>query len=66
MSLADNTDGQRTEQLAVLFCDLSHTQPAPQGQGSDLDLWRVNYFRTAREMANDLGGARPRPPPAGG
>ena len=56
MSLADNTDGQQTEQLAVLFCDLSHTQPAPDGHGSDLALWRVNYFRTAREMATDHGG----------
>jgi DNA-binding SARP family transcriptional activator len=56
MSLADNTDGQQSEQLAVLFCDLSHTQPAAEGPGSDLALWRVNYFRTAREMATDHGG----------
>ena len=56
MSIADNTEGQQTEQLAVLYCDLSHTQPAADGRGSEMALSRVNCFRTAHEIATDHGG----------
>lgn len=81
MSLLDKTFGEQTEQLAVLYCDLSrahiagklprcglcgpaaHRTPDANGEGpaaanadSDIDMWRVNYFRAAREMAADHGG----------
>lgn len=57
MSLADDIYGEQTENLAVLFCDINQTESMASGDAqADVALWRVNYFRTARELAADHGG----------
>jgi len=57
MSLADDIYGDQTEQLAVLFCDLNRADLEAAGDAeSEVAMWRVNYFRAARELAADHGG----------
>jgi DNA-binding SARP family transcriptional activator len=55
MSLADDISGEQAQQLAVLYCDLNQAA-IPLAPESEIAMWRVNYFRAAREVAADFGG----------
>ena len=55
MSLVDDVSGPEREQLAVLYCDISHADAFGSVE-SEIAPWRVNYFRVAGEVAADFGG----------
>jgi DNA-binding SARP family transcriptional activator len=55
MSLINELSGEKTEQLAVLYCDLNAANSNGISE-SELVLWRMNHLRAAHEMAENHGG----------
>lgn len=55
MSLINELSGEKTEQLAVLYCDVNSANSSGFSE-SELVLWRMNHLRAAHEMAERHGG----------